>query len=167
MGTAKTKQRGRGEVRRGRVPGGVSRKRKWEQGPDDMDARLGSILTLCGAYLIEGDGRERENIMGKIGSLARGAGREVEEHRGGEGTVETLRLFNRWRRGDEDVPQPDPRLIGRALDNACDALVLLRKERDGALLELGAIQEAVAEGLGLGRAPKDADEVRRALDESR
>jgi len=30
----------------------------------------------------------------------------------------TLRRFNEWRRGDEDIPQFDPREIGEAIDAA-------------------------------------------------
>ena len=29
-----------------------------------------------------------------------------------------LRQFNEWRRGDENIPQPDPREIGEAIDAA-------------------------------------------------
>jgi len=33
-----------------------------------------------------------------------------------------LRQFNEWRRGDEDIPQPDPREIGEAIDAAALAI---------------------------------------------
>lgn len=33
-------------------------------------------------------------------------------------TSTILRQFNEWRRGDEDIPQPDPREIGEAIDAA-------------------------------------------------
>ena len=33
-------------------------------------------------------------------------------------TTTILRQFNEWRRGDEDIPQPDPREIGEAIDAA-------------------------------------------------
>ena len=33
-------------------------------------------------------------------------------------TADVLRQFNEWRRGDEDIPQPDPREIGEAIDAA-------------------------------------------------
>ena len=36
-------------------------------------------------------------------------------------TADALRLFNAWRRGD-DLPQPDPREIGLAIDSAVEAL---------------------------------------------
>ena len=34
----------------------------------------------------------------------------------------TLRQFNEWRRGDEDIPQPDPRVIGKAIDAAVEMI---------------------------------------------
>jgi hypothetical protein len=33
-------------------------------------------------------------------------------------TIETLRRFNQWRRGDESIEQPDPTEIGVAIDDA-------------------------------------------------
>ena len=33
-----------------------------------------------------------------------------------------LRAFNEWRRGDEDIPQPDPRVIGEAIDAAVEMI---------------------------------------------
>ena len=33
-------------------------------------------------------------------------------------TADILRQFNEWRRGDEDIPQFDPREIGEAIDAA-------------------------------------------------
>ncbi len=33
-----------------------------------------------------------------------------------------LRAFNRWRRGDEDLEQPDARKVGEMIDAACDYL---------------------------------------------
>jgi hypothetical protein len=36
--------------------------------------------------------------------------------------VTFLRNFNRWRRGDEDLEQPDARKVGEMIDAACDAL---------------------------------------------
>ena len=33
-----------------------------------------------------------------------------------------LRQFNEWRRGDEDIPQPDPREIGEAIDAAIEMI---------------------------------------------
>ena len=38
-----------------------------------------------------------------------------------------LRAFNEWRRGDEDIPQPDPRVIGKAIDAAVEMLDRMEK----------------------------------------
>ena len=48
-------------------------------------------------------------------------------------TAAFLRQLNEWRRGDEDIPQPDPRVIGEAIDAAVemiDRLEAAEKERD-------------------------------------
>jgi hypothetical protein len=37
-------------------------------------------------------------------------------------TVNFLRTFNRWRRGDESLEQPSPRVIGQMIDDACDQI---------------------------------------------
>ena len=37
-------------------------------------------------------------------------------------TAAFLRQFNEWRRGDEDIPQPDPREIGEAIDAAIEMI---------------------------------------------
>ena len=37
-------------------------------------------------------------------------------------TATILRQFNAWRRGDEDIPQPDPREIGEAIDAAVEMI---------------------------------------------
>ena len=37
-------------------------------------------------------------------------------------TVAILRQFNEWRGGDEDIPQPDPREIGEAIDAAVEMI---------------------------------------------
>jgi hypothetical protein len=34
-------------------------------------------------------------------------------------TVNFLRTFNRWRRGDETLEQPCPRVVGEMIDAAC------------------------------------------------
>ena len=43
-----------------------------------------------------------------------------------------LRQFSEWRRGDEDIPQPDPREIGEAIDAAVEMI----ERMDGALESL-------------------------------
>ena len=47
-------------------------------------------------------------------------------------TADILRQFNEWRRGDEDIPQFDPREIGEAIDAAVDMI----ERMDGALESL-------------------------------
>ena len=37
-------------------------------------------------------------------------------------TADILRQFNAWRRGDEDIPQFDPRKIGEAIDAAVEMI---------------------------------------------
>lgn len=36
--------------------------------------------------------------------------------------VEELRLYNRWRRGDEAITAPDPTTLGKLLDDAADRI---------------------------------------------
>ena len=61
-------------------------------------------------------------------------------------TATILRQFNEWRRGDEDIPQFDPREIGEAIDAAIERLELAEKERDAlrARIEVMEKQEPVA-----------------------
>ena len=47
-------------------------------------------------------------------------------------TVNFLRKFNRWRRGDETLEQPCPRLVGEMVDAVCDEVKTLKRERDEA-----------------------------------
>ena len=47
-------------------------------------------------------------------------------------TATILRQFNEWRRGDEDIPQFDPREIGEAIDAAVEMI----ERMDGALESL-------------------------------
>jgi hypothetical protein len=42
----------------------------------------------------------------------------------------TLRGYNTWRRGDENYTQPDPRVIGEAIDAVVDGYEALLRERD-------------------------------------
>ena len=43
-------------------------------------------------------------------------------------TAAILRQFNEWRRGDEDIPQPDPREIGEAIDAAVEMIERMEKQ---------------------------------------
>ena len=40
--------------------------------------------------------------------------------------VAILRQFNEWRRGDEDIPQFDPREIGEAIEAAVEMIERMR-----------------------------------------
>ncbi len=44
-------------------------------------------------------------------------------------TIQVLRDYNLWRRADEDMEQPDPREIGRAIDAAIEAMEELNEWR--------------------------------------
>ena len=41
-------------------------------------------------------------------------------------TAVILRQFNEWRRGDEDIPQFDPREIGEAIESAVEMIERMR-----------------------------------------
>lgn len=43
---------------------------------------------------------------------------------------EQLREYNRWRRGAEDIAQPDPKTLGILLDAVADRLELFDKQTD-------------------------------------
>jgi hypothetical protein len=47
-------------------------------------------------------------------------------------TVQLLRTFNRWRRGDKNLEQPCPRVVGEMIDAACDEIERLQRDRDEA-----------------------------------
>lgn len=72
--------------------------------------------------------------------------------------VEELRLYNRWRRGDEAITAPDPTALGKLLDDAADRIehlfasgihtchadcqrpmCVLRRERDKAQADLARV----------------------------
>jgi hypothetical protein len=46
-------------------------------------------------------------------------------------TVNFLRTFNRWRRGDQTLEQPCPRAVGTMIDAACDQIERMEREIDG------------------------------------
>lgn len=41
-----------------------------------------------------------------------------------------LRLYNRWRRGDESLEQPNPTELGELLDGVADRLEVLEREHE-------------------------------------
>ena len=53
--------------------------------------------------------------------------------------VETLRRYNRWRRGQDCEVMQDPRVVGDAIDAACDKIDRLRAE----LAELRRFRKAI------------------------
>lgn len=50
-------------------------------------------------------------------------------------TIENLRKYNLWRRGDELIEQPDPKDIGIWIDEICEIAEKLERERDEARVE--------------------------------
>ena len=69
-------------------------------------------------------------------------------HRGGSvtpaETADFLRRFNAWRRGDEDIPMPDPFEIGRAIDVAVELLNEIERLRAQNAILIDAIKAAAA-----------------------
>ncbi len=55
-------------------------------------------------------------------------------------TAATLRQFNAWRRGDEDIPQPDPCEIGEAIDAAVEMIERLEKV-ENALRKIAGMEQ--------------------------
>ena len=47
-----------------------------------------------------------------------------------EQAIQVLRDYNLWRRGNEDMEQPDPREIGEAIDSVLVAIQKAEAERD-------------------------------------
>jgi predicted nucleic acid-binding Zn-ribbon protein len=47
-----------------------------------------------------------------------------------EKAIQVLRDFNLWRRGNEEMEQPDPREIGEAIDDVLMAVEKAEAERD-------------------------------------
>lgn len=63
-----------------------------------------------------------------------------------ESIITELRLYNRWRRGDEAITAPDPTALGKLLDAAADSLaelVRVTAERDAAQEEARQWAESV------------------------
>ena len=108
-----------------------------------------------------------------------------------EKAIQVLRDFNLWRRADEDMEQPDPREIGKAIDAAIEAMEELNEWKTlsgwggtpeiiddfikGQQSRIYAAQEAeeqrdeareyadkLAEGLPDGMLPKDVEVLREA-----
>lgn len=45
-------------------------------------------------------------------------------------TVTFLRNFNRWRRGDDSIQQPQPGAASKAIDDACEQIEELERDRN-------------------------------------
>lgn len=57
-----------------------------------------------------------------------------------ETIIKYLKLYNEWRRGDEKMEQPNPTEIGKLIDEACEMLTSLERERDEAREQCGGIE---------------------------
>jgi hypothetical protein len=84
-------------------------------------------------------------------------------------TVTILRQFNEWRRGDEDIPQFDPREIGEAIDAAIAMIDRLESAESDALEQarlngMGASREAALMAR-LEAAEKGRDALRARIEE--
>lgn len=44
--------------------------------------------------------------------------------------VEKLKNYNRWRRGDETIPQPSPKEVGEMIDQAVEAIESYLKQKE-------------------------------------
>ena len=71
-------------------------------------------------------------------------------------TATILRQFNKWRRGDETVEQPDPREIGEAIDAAVE---MIERMRD--------VEVALREIVWSNDSKWQADRARSALEKSK
>jgi len=56
-------------------------------------------------------------------------------------TIENLRKYNLWRRGDESIKQPDPKDIGIWIDEICEIARKLERERDEARQQIDDYRE--------------------------
>ena len=54
-------------------------------------------------------------------------------------TAAILRQFNEWRRGDEDIPQFDPRKIGAAIDAEVEMIERMERQKPVATVRINAI----------------------------
>jgi len=91
-------------------------------------------------------------------------------------TIENLRKYNLWRRGDELIEQPDPKDIGIWIDEICEIAEKLERERDEAREERDKMQTELEMWLDgnimhqvhrneLEKTERERDEAREKLDE--
>jgi hypothetical protein len=82
-------------------------------------------------------------------------------------TIEKLRSYNKWRRGDEELPQPDPREIGLWIDEICNYAEEVGAKCDQ--LRVDAQREAEHHDRMVGeleRVYDERDEARRLTEDS-
>jgi len=82
-------------------------------------------------------------------------------------TIKKLRLYNKWRRGDEELPQPDPREIGLWIDEICNYAEEVGAKCDQ--LRIDAQREAEHHDRMVGeleRVYDERDEARRLAEDS-
>lgn len=80
-------------------------------------------------------------------------------------TIEKLRSYNKWRRGDEELPQPDPREIGIWIEEICNYAEEVGAKCDQ--LRIDAQREAEHHDRMVGeleRVYDERDEARRLAD---
>lgn len=61
-------------------------------------------------------------------------------------TVAFLRDFNRWRRGDDSIPQPQPGKASQMIDAACDQIEMLEREVESLRQSKGRDKLAASNG---------------------
>ena len=62
-------------------------------------------------------------------------------------TIETLRQFNDWRRGDESIAQPDPTTIGVAIDDAIKCIEEFDRLNESLAKNKRLFTNALADGI--------------------
>jgi hypothetical protein len=62
--------------------------------------------------------------------------------------ISKLREYQRWRRGDDEIKQPDPFEIGAYIDDICDIAESLERQRDEAMAVANDLASAASHCLG-------------------
>jgi hypothetical protein len=82
--------------------------------------------------------------------------------------ISKLREYNQWRRGDDEIKQPDPFEIGAYIDDICDIAENLERQLDEAKEDVSTLQDIKRkhehEELV---AAQENDRLNRELDEAR
>ena len=82
-------------------------------------------------------------------------------------TAAILRQFNEWRRGDEDLPQPDPREIGEAIDAAVEMIERMDEALESLLIRCDDSDSAMYGTLSTSFVRDTVRIARAALEESK